>query len=81
MRVVPITAIGLLSLLAGAPAMAGSATAGSIMSKQQAIASASSNMPAGNRVSRVECTTLVRDLSPRYSCTVWWSPAPRQGDG
>jgi len=62
-----------------APALAGSATAGSIMSKQAAIRIATYSMPAGNSVSRVQCTEMLRDLLPRYRCTVWWSPASGEG--
>ena len=56
-------------------------TAGSIISKTDAIANASAPMPAGSRVTSVTCTTLIRDLSARYRCTVQWIPAPSKGDG
>jgi hypothetical protein len=51
------------------------------MSQQAAIAIATSSMPAGNSVTRTQCTTMVRALSARYRCTVWWSPATGEGDG
>lgn len=81
MRPIVLSAPAALALLPMAPAQAGSATAGSIMSKQAAIATATSSMPAGNSVTRSRCTTMVRALSARYSCTVWWSPTPLEGDG
>jgi len=65
-------ATGLL-LCCAAPAVAGSNTAGSIISKQNAIATASSALPSGAQINAVQCITLIRDLSPRYSCTVRWS--------
>jgi hypothetical protein len=51
------------------------------MSQQAAIAIATSSMPAGNSVTRSQCTTMVRALSARYRCTVWWSPGTGVGDG
>lgn len=81
MRRAALSALAALGLLQGTPALAGSAAAGSIMSKQAAIAIATSSMPAGNSVSRVQCTTMVRALSARYRCTVWWSPATGEGGG
>ena len=38
-------------------------------------------MPPGNSVSRVQCTSMVRALSARYRCTVWWCPATGVGNG
>ena len=73
--------LALLALLGTAPAYAGSVTAGSIISKTDAIANASASMPAGSQITGVKCTTLIRDLSARYRCTVQWSPAPSKGDG
>jgi len=70
----------LLALLSAAPAHAGSVTAGSIISKSDAIANASSSMPAGSQITGVNCTTMIRDLSARYRCTVQWIPAPSKGD-
>lgn len=64
--------LSLSVLAAGIPAQAGSSTAGSIISKADAIATASSAMPAGQVITAVQCLTMVRDLSPRYSCTVTW---------
>ena len=81
MHRIALSALAALGLLQAVPALAGSATAGSIMSKQAAVANATSSMPAGNAVTRSSCTTMVRDLSARYSCTVWWSPATSKGDG
>ena len=81
MRCAALSALAAVGLLQGTPALAGSATAGSIMSKQAAIAIATSSMPPGNSVSRVQCTTMVRALSARYRCTVWWSPATGVGGG
>lgn len=69
-----------LALLSAAPAHAGSVTAGSIISKSDAIANASSSMPAGSQITGVNCTTLIRP-SARYRCTVQWIPAPSKGDG
>ena len=71
--------LALLALLDPAPAHAGSVTAGSIISKTDANASAS--MPAGSQITGVKCTTLIRDLSARYRCTVQWIPALSKGDG
>lgn len=73
-------ATGLL-LGCSAPVLAGSSTAGSISSKQNAIANASSALPSGAQINAVQCITLIRDLSPRYSCTVRWSPAANGGGG
>ena len=81
MRPLMLPALAALAAFQMAPAQAGSATAGSLLSKQAAIAIATSSMPAGNSVTGSRCTTMVRALSARYSCTVWWSPAPLQGDG
>jgi len=75
------TWLALLALLGTAPAHAGSVTAGSIISKTDAIANASVSMPAGSQITGVKCTTLIRDLSARYRCTVLWIPAPSKGDG
>jgi hypothetical protein len=71
----------LLALLGTAPAHAGSVTAGSIISKTDAIANASVSIPAGSQITSVKCTTMIRDLSARYRCTVQWIPAPSKGDG
>jgi hypothetical protein len=68
MRPIVLSALAALALLPMAPAQAGSATA-------------TSSMPAGNSVTHSRCTTMVRALSARYSCTVWWSPTPLEGDG
>jgi hypothetical protein len=81
MRLIALSALASLALLHLPPAQAGSATAGSILSKQAAIAIATSSMPAGNSVTGSRCATMVRALSARYSCTVWWSPAALTGDG
>ena len=62
----------------GSPALAGSATAGSIISKADAIATAASGMPAGQVITAERCLTMVRDLSPRYSCTVTWTDPPQR---
>jgi hypothetical protein len=72
---------GLMLMVCGSPCLAGSSTAGSVISKQNAIANASNSLPAGAQITDVSCTTLIRDLSPRYSCTVHWTPAGRRGDG
>jgi len=69
-----------LLLAIAAPAQAGFATAGSIISAQDAIDTASSSMPPGGQVTSVRCTTMVRDLSARYRCTVQWS-SPDAGAG
>ncbi len=81
MRFAALSALAAIGLLQSPSALAGSATAGSIMSKQAAIAIATSSMPAGNSVNRVQCTTMVRALSARYRCTVWWGPATGEGGG
>ena len=60
----------------GGPALAGSSTAGSIISKADAIATASGSMPAGQVITAEHCLTMVRDLSARYSCTVTWADPP-----
>jgi hypothetical protein len=73
--------VALLALLGMAPAYANSVTAGSIISKNNAIANASCSMPAGSQITGVKCTTIIRDLSARYRCTVQWIPAPSKGDG
>jgi hypothetical protein len=73
--------VAVLALLGMAPAYAGSNTAGSIISKTNAIANASASMPAGSQITGVKCTTMIRDLSARYRCTVDWGPAPGNGDG
>lgn len=62
--------LALLALLGTAPAHASSVTAGSIISKTDAIGNASVSMPAGSQITSVKCTTLIRDLSARYRCTV-----------
>jgi len=72
--------IGVVPLLGASPALAGSVTAGSIISKQDAIATASSFVPAGHPITAVNCTTMIRDLSARYRCTVHWSDAQGSGD-
>ena len=66
----------LVVLAGGGPALAGSSTAGSIISKADAIATASSGMPAGQVITGEHCLTMVRDLSARYSCTVTWGDPP-----
>ena len=68
--------VGLVALASGSPALAGSATAGSIISKADAIATAASGMPAGQVITAERCLTMVRDLSARYSCTVTWGDPP-----
>jgi len=73
--------ITVLALLGTAPVHAGSDTAGSIISKTDAISNASASMPAGSEITNVQCTTMIRDLSARYRCTVYWGPAPGNGDG
>lgn len=70
---------GSVVVAAGMPGFAGSCTAGSIISQEDAIATASSSRPAGLPITDVSCTTLIRDLSPRYRCTVTWDDAVRQG--
>jgi hypothetical protein len=81
MRFAALSAVAAFGLLQSTPALAGSATAGSIMSQQAAIAIATSSMPAGNSVTRAQFITMVRALSARYRCTLWWSPATGEGDG
>ena len=76
-----MVAMPLVALLSATPALAGSATAGSIISKQNAIANATTSMPAGNTVTKTDCTTMVRALSARYRCTVYWSPTDGGSDG
>jgi hypothetical protein len=73
-RTTLIPTLGLLTLLSAGPALAGSATAGSIISKQDAIDNAANAMPIGNEITGVRCTTMIRALSARYRCTVQWSP-------
>lgn len=65
--------VAVVVVATGSPAVAGSSTAGSIISKADAIATARSAMPAGQVVTGERCLTMVRDLSPRYRCTVTWS--------
>ena len=74
-----IPALGLLTLLSTTPALAGSATAGSLISKQNAIDNATNSMPTGNQVTGVRCITMIRALSARYRCTVQWSPETSEG--
>ena len=70
--------IGLVLLLGAMapPTWAGSGTGSSIISRQNAIDSASRSMPASDQITNVHCITLIRDLSPRYSCTVQWGANP-----
>lgn len=81
MRTSCLAGLSVLALLQGSAALAGSATAGSLMSKTNAIANATASMPAGNTVTDVRCLTIIKDQSARYRCTVYWSPAAQQGDG
>lgn len=68
--------LGVALIAVARPALAGSSTAGSIISKADAIATASSAMPAGQVIMSEQCLTMVRDLSPRYRCTVTWGDPP-----
>ena len=70
--------LSLAVVVLGSPALAGSATAGSIISKADAIATAASGMPPGQVITAERCLTMVRDLSPRYSCTVTWTDPPQR---
>jgi hypothetical protein len=72
----PQCGLGMLALglvLAGAaPGWAGSGTAESIISRQDAIAQASAAMPASDQITNTRCIDMIRDLSSRYRCTVQW---------
>jgi hypothetical protein len=72
----PPYGIGILALglvMAGAaPGWAGSGTAESIISRQDAIAQASAAMPASDQITNTRCIDMIRDLSSRYRCTVQW---------
>lgn len=73
-RIVPVcAALGLLAGWAVPPAAAGSCSGGSIISRQNAIADASSCLPPGAQITAEHCITLIRDLSPRYQCSLTWS--------
>jgi hypothetical protein len=72
--------LGLIALLSAPAAQAGSATASSLMSAQNAIDNAMVSMPAGSQVTQTSCTTMVRALSARYRCTVEWQPAAGGSD-
>lgn len=75
-RRIRLSALAAILLLAGAgPASAGSGTSESIISRQDAIAGASSGMASGDQITGTRCTTMIRDLSARYRCTVTWGPA------
>lgn len=69
----------LLLLPGGAPASAGSCSGGSIMSRTNAIADASSCMPPGAQITGEHCITMIRDMSPRYQCSVTWSVPATSG--
>jgi hypothetical protein len=72
----PQCGIGILALslvmAAAAPSWAGSGTAESIISRQDAIAQASAAMPAGDQITNTQCVDMIRDMSSRYRCTVQW---------
>ena len=61
-------------LLAG-EARADGGTAGSLMSRADAIRNATLWMPAGAQITSTDCTEMVMDSSPRYVCTVQWGPS------
>ncbi len=66
-----ILALGLV-MAGAAPGWAGSGTAESIISRQDAIAQASAAMPAGDQITNTRCIDMIRDMSSRYRCTVQW---------
>ena len=62
-------------LLLPGEARADGGTAGSLVSRENAIQNASLWMPPGARITSTECTEMLIDSSPRYVCTVEWGPA------
>ena len=64
---------GALLLLPGA-ARADGGTAGSLISREDAIRNATLWMPSGARITSTNCTEMVIDSSLRYFCSVQWGP-------
>lgn len=56
------------------PAHAGGSTAGSLVSREEAIRQATLWMPDTAQITSINCTEMVIDSSPRYVCTVQWGP-------
>ena len=69
-----LLAAGALWLLAG-EARADGGTAGSLISREDAIRNATLWMPPNARITSTDCTEMVIDSSPRYVCTVQWGPS------
>ena len=64
-----------VALLLPGAARADGGTAGSLISRQDAIRNATLWMPPGARITSTNCTEMVIDSSARYVCTVQWGPA------
>ncbi len=62
-------------LLLPGEARADGGTAGSLISRQDAIRNATLWMPPGARITSTNCTEMVIDSSARYVCTVQWGPS------
>lgn len=56
-------------------ARADGGTAGSLISREDAIRNATLWMPPAARITSTNCTEMVIDSSARYVCTVQWGPA------
>ena len=67
-------ATGLAALLLPPAARADGGTAGSLISRDDAIRNATLWMPPAARITSTDCTEMVIDSSPRYVCTVQWGP-------
>ena len=75
-----LLALSGMTVLATAPALAGSVTAESIWDKRNALQRAQSQLPVGSTVTRTQCTEVnVRTGNYRYICTVEYSTTPSSG--
>jgi len=73
------TFVAAAALLAAAllpgEARADGGTAGSLISREDAIRNATLWMPPNARITSTNCTEMVIDSSARYVCTVQWGPS------
>jgi hypothetical protein len=72
-----LLALSGMTVLATAPALAGSVTAESIWDKRNALQRAQSQLPVGSTVTRTQCTEVnVRTGNYRYICTLFFTDPP-----